>query len=99
MLADIEEAIRRSCARARKRAKHLRSCTSKATSRRGTASTARCSRMELDRSIEPEAVRSFCEAYLSKTRIRPLDAASHGAADGAIQHLELRRDPDPRVPR
>ena len=34
---------------------------------------------------EPESVRAFCEAYLSKTEYERLNGP-HGAADGAIQH-------------
>jgi twitching motility protein PilT len=34
---------------------------------------------------EPESVRAFCEAYLSKKEYERLNG-SHGAADGAIQH-------------
>lgn len=35
--------------------------------------------------VEPESVRAFCEAYLSKREYERLSGA-HGAADGAIQH-------------
>ena len=41
-------------------------------------------RMELP-VTEPEAVRAFCEAYLSKREYERLNG-THGAADGAIQH-------------
>ncbi len=82
MLADIEEAIRfsRECAHA--------SSTSDLHIEGNEPPWHRVDgamrRMPLA-VIEPEAVRAFCETYLSKGEYERL-GSHHGAADGAIQH-------------
>ncbi len=82
MLAHIEEAIRysRECARAPSTSDlHIEG--NDAPWHRVDGSMRR---MHLP-TIEPESIRAFCEAYLSKAEYGRL-GGRHGAADGAIQH-------------
>jgi twitching motility protein PilT len=82
MLADIEEAIRisRECALAQSTSDLHVEGNEPPWHRVDGAMR----RMDLP-PIEPESVRAFCEAYLSKLECERL-SGPHGAADGAIAH-------------